>query len=119
MVPSPDQADRLRQRTKELGMPMNERDIQARDRKRDIGAELLEAVHRVKAGDVGKVHMVPARSHKTVDRMAAVAEQLRHQKPGRLGLPGSHDGAACAALAPTVDVPRSAPFWARCIRAPC
>ena len=40
-------------------MPMNERDLQARDAKRDIGNELLDAVRRVKAGDVGKVHMVP------------------------------------------------------------
>ena len=34
-------------------MPMNERDLQARDARRDIGAELLEAVRAVKAGKFG------------------------------------------------------------------
>lgn len=40
-------------------MPMNEKALRARDSKRDIGAELLESVRRVKAGDVGRVHVVP------------------------------------------------------------
>ncbi len=40
-------------------MPMNEKKLVARDAKRDIGAELLEAVRAVKAGNVGRVNMVP------------------------------------------------------------
>jgi putative transcriptional regulator len=40
-------------------MPMNEKDLMARDAKRDIGAELLDAVRRVKAGEVGRTHLVP------------------------------------------------------------
>jgi putative transcriptional regulator len=38
---------------------MNEKELQARDAKRDIGAELLEAVRSVKAGQFGKVNVVP------------------------------------------------------------
>lgn len=40
-------------------MPMNESELQARDARRDIGAELLEAVRAVKAGKLGKVNLVP------------------------------------------------------------
>ena len=40
-------------------MPMNEKQLRARDAKRDIGAELLESVRAVKAGDVGRVNRVP------------------------------------------------------------
>lgn len=40
-------------------MPMNEKELEARDARRDIGAELLEAVRSVKAGNLGKVNMVP------------------------------------------------------------
>jgi putative transcriptional regulator len=40
-------------------MPMNENDLSKRDSQRDIGAELLDAVRRVKGGDVGRVNMVP------------------------------------------------------------
>jgi len=40
-------------------VPMNEKELQARDAKRDIGAELLEAVRSVKAGQLGKVNVVP------------------------------------------------------------
>lgn len=39
-------------------MPMNERELQARDAKRDIGAELLKSIRDVKAGNVGKVNVV-------------------------------------------------------------
>lgn len=39
-------------------MPMNERELQARDAKRDIGAELLQSIRDVKAGNVGKVNVV-------------------------------------------------------------
>lgn len=40
-------------------MPMTEKELQARDAVRDIGAELLEAVRSVKAGKLGKVNVVP------------------------------------------------------------
>lgn len=40
-------------------MPMNEKALKKRDAARDIGAELLEAVRRVKQGEVGRVHKVP------------------------------------------------------------
>lgn len=40
-------------------MPLNEKDLMARDSKRDIGAELLESVRAVKAGNLGKVNVVP------------------------------------------------------------
>ena len=40
-------------------MPMNEKSLKKRDASRDIGAELLEAVRRVKGGDTGQVHQVP------------------------------------------------------------
>jgi putative transcriptional regulator len=39
-------------------MSRNEAEIEARDAKRDIGAELLQAVRDVKAGKVGKVNVV-------------------------------------------------------------
>lgn len=39
-------------------MPMNERELRARDAKRDIGAELLQSIRDVKAGNVGKVNVV-------------------------------------------------------------
>jgi putative transcriptional regulator len=40
-------------------MPKNEKVLEARDAKRDIGAELLASVRAIKAGKVGKVNMVP------------------------------------------------------------
>jgi len=40
-------------------MPMSKKDLEARDARRDIGAELLAAVRSVKAGKLGKVNMVP------------------------------------------------------------
>lgn len=39
-------------------MAMNERELQARDAKRDIGAELLQSIRDVKAGKLGKVNVV-------------------------------------------------------------
>lgn len=39
-------------------MPMNEKKLAERDAQRDIGAELLESVRAIKAGQVGKVNMV-------------------------------------------------------------
>lgn len=39
-------------------MALNETELKARDAKRDIGAELLQAVRDVKAGKVGRVNMV-------------------------------------------------------------
>lgn len=39
-------------------MAMNEKELNARDAKRDIGAELLESIRDVKAGKIGKVNMV-------------------------------------------------------------
>ncbi|WP_223115429.1 helix-turn-helix domain-containing protein [Luteimonas suaedae] len=38
---------------------MNENKLRERDAKRDLGAELLESIRRVKSGDVGRVNMVP------------------------------------------------------------
>ncbi|WP_102944585.1 helix-turn-helix domain-containing protein [Stenotrophomonas sp. VV52] len=40
-------------------MPKSEKELEARDAKRDIGAELLASVRAVKAGKLGKVNMVP------------------------------------------------------------
>lgn len=39
-------------------MAMNEKQLAARDAKRDIGAELLQSVRDVKAGKLGKVNVV-------------------------------------------------------------
>jgi putative transcriptional regulator len=39
-------------------MVMTEKALAARDKKRDIGAELLQSVRNVKAGVIGKVNMV-------------------------------------------------------------
>jgi len=39
-------------------MVMSEHELAARDAQRDIGAELLEAVRQVKAGQVGRVYQV-------------------------------------------------------------
>lgn len=39
-------------------MPMNEKNLEARDARRDIGAELLQAVRDVKSGKVGSVRQV-------------------------------------------------------------
>jgi putative transcriptional regulator len=39
-------------------MPMTEKELQKRDAKRDLGAELLESVHQMKAGRAGKIHQV-------------------------------------------------------------
>ncbi len=40
-------------------MPKNDKRIEARDAKRDIGAELLASVRAIKEGKVGRVNMVP------------------------------------------------------------
>lgn len=40
-------------------MPMNKKELEARDAGRNVGAELLEAVRSVKAGKLGAVNMVP------------------------------------------------------------
>jgi len=40
-------------------MVMTEHELAARDAQRDIGAELLEAIRQVKAGQVGRVYQVP------------------------------------------------------------
>ena len=37
---------------------MTEKELTARDRRRDIGAELLQAVRQMKAGKAGRVHQV-------------------------------------------------------------
>jgi len=39
-------------------MPMTEKELQKRDAKRDLGAELLESVRQMKAGRAGKTHKV-------------------------------------------------------------
>ena len=39
-------------------MPMTEKELQKRDAKRDLGAELLESVCQMKAGRAGKTHKV-------------------------------------------------------------
>lgn len=39
-------------------MPMTEKEVLARDAKRDIGAELLQSVREMKAGKRGRVHEV-------------------------------------------------------------
>ncbi len=40
-------------------MPKNDKLLEARDAKRDIGAELLASVRAIKEGKVGRVNMVP------------------------------------------------------------
>lgn len=39
-------------------MTMTEKELQQRDAKRDLGAELLESVREMKAGRTGKIHKV-------------------------------------------------------------
>ncbi len=39
-------------------MPMTEKELQMRDAKRNLGAELLESVRQMKAGRAGKIHKV-------------------------------------------------------------
>ncbi|MDA8521975.1 helix-turn-helix domain-containing protein [Acidovorax sp. NCPPB 4044] len=39
-------------------MALNERELEARDANRDVGAELLQSLRDVKAGKVGKVNVV-------------------------------------------------------------
>lgn len=39
-------------------MPMTGKELQKRDAKRDLGAELLKSVSQMKAGRAGKVHKV-------------------------------------------------------------
>ena len=39
-------------------MPMAEKELQKRDAKRGLGAELLESVRQMKAGRAGKIHKV-------------------------------------------------------------
>lgn len=43
-------------------MPLTEKQLFERDSKRDIGAELLESIRQVKAGNLGRIHMVPVAS---------------------------------------------------------
>jgi len=40
-------------------MPMTEKQLLARDAKRDIGAELLASVLEMKAGKTGRIHRIP------------------------------------------------------------
>lgn len=40
-------------------MPQTKKQLEARDAKRDIGAELLASVRAIKEGKVGRIHMVP------------------------------------------------------------
>ncbi|MDY0978894.1 helix-turn-helix domain-containing protein [Stenotrophomonas sp. CFBP8994] len=40
-------------------MPKNDKLLEARDARRDIGAELLASVRAIKEGKVGRVNMVP------------------------------------------------------------
>jgi putative transcriptional regulator len=63
-------------------MPMNEKQLAARDAKRDIGAELLEAVRTVKAGKVGNVNMV------TVSMAAEARQRLGMSQSQFAGLLG-------------------------------
>lgn len=39
-------------------MPMTAKELQKRDAKRDLGAELLKSVRQMKAGRAGKIHKV-------------------------------------------------------------
>jgi putative transcriptional regulator len=39
-------------------MPKTEKELMGRDAKRDIGAELLQSIRDVKAGNVGQVNVV-------------------------------------------------------------
>jgi putative transcriptional regulator len=39
-------------------MPMTEKELLARDAKRDVGAELLASIQEMKAGKVGRTHKV-------------------------------------------------------------
>lgn len=39
-------------------MPLTERQLKARDAKRDLGAELLKSIVEMKAGKAGKVHQI-------------------------------------------------------------
>ena len=39
-------------------MPKPENELEIRDEQRDLGAELLASVRAVKAGQVGKVHLL-------------------------------------------------------------
>ena len=39
-------------------MPMTEKELQKRDAKRDLDAELLKSVRQMKAGRAGKIHKV-------------------------------------------------------------
>lgn len=39
-------------------MPLTEKELVERDSKRNIGNELLESIRQIKAGNVGKVHLV-------------------------------------------------------------
>lgn len=40
-------------------MALTEKQLKARDARRNIGAELLEAVRQVKAGQIARTHVVP------------------------------------------------------------
>jgi putative transcriptional regulator len=50
-------------------MPLTETELLARDASRDIGAELLESIRRIKAGELGRTWLVPT--------TLAVAARLR------------------------------------------
>lgn len=39
-------------------MPMTTKELKKRDANRDLGAELLESVHQMKAGRTGKTHKI-------------------------------------------------------------
>lgn len=41
-----------------LAIPMNEQELEARDAGRDVGAELLQSMRDVKAGNIGRVNVV-------------------------------------------------------------
>ena len=53
---------------------MTERALRARDRKRDLGAELLASVREMKAGQVGHVQKV---------KRSAVTEARKHSESPR------------------------------------
>jgi putative transcriptional regulator len=53
---------------------MTERALRARDRKRDVGSELLASVREMKAGKVGHVHAVIG---------SVVTEAHKRRRPSR------------------------------------
>ncbi len=57
-------------------MAKTEKELQARDAKRDIGAELLASVRQMKAGEKGAVHKVTL-SHVVEARLRAGLSQIQ------------------------------------------